>query len=576
MSTLDTTLDPTVDSAGSAAPDGTVAATSVVRVLTTSDHKVIGRLLVGSSLLGLLIVGALGAVLGFERIDGDGTVLPDDALTQLFAGYRVGLVEAAVLPLLLGVCVLAVPLQLGARSLAFPRVAAAGFWAWLGGIVLVIVALANNGGPFGGQADMVGLYLAGNALALIGLTAVAATVATSVLTTRAPGMRMRRVPLFSWGALVASLGLVLVLPVAVGVHVYLYVDYQYTRDGFGGSSGILDWTFYLLTGPVLPLFALPAVGFVAELIPVVLRKRLPMRFVALAGLGLVGVAALAGVTQQDVINVPWRGEGLSFEHIRAKIGDVITFGVLVLLPLVGLLLVLAIGAFAAKPEKRGAKVPKPNLIAPFGLAFAGIQFVVLGIAASALNSIDDLGLQGTVFEEGATVAVVYGAVAAGLGAVAYWIPKLTGRTLPTKAIAGLTPLALGAAALGSIPYLVAGFTDQPGSAAVYSNDGPGELLNTLAAVGHALMFLVVLLFAGLVIPAFLGLTGASGGADAASDNPWDAHTLEWGSPSPAPADNYADTPTVMSPEPLLDLKAAPDFATAETSGLAGAQKDGAS
>ena len=565
MSTLDTTLDPTVDSAGSAAPDGTVAATSVVGVLTTSDHKVIGRLLVGSSLLGLLIVGALGAVLGFERIDGDGTVLPDDALTQLFAGYRVGLVEAAVLPLLLGVCVLAVPLQLGARSLAFPRVAAAGFWAWLGGIVLVIVALANNGGPFGGQADMVGLYLAGNALALIGLTAVAATVATSVLTTRAPGMRMRRVPLFSWSALVASLGLVLVLPVAVGVHVYLYVDYQYTRAGFGGSSGILDWTFYLLTGPVLPLFALPAVGFVAELVPVVLRKRLPMRFVALAGLGLVGVAALAGVTQQDVINVPWRGEGLSFEHIRAKIGDVITFGVLVLLPLLGVLVVLAIGVFAAKPEKRGAKVGKPNLIAPFGLAFAGIQFILLGIAASALNSIDDLGLQGTVFEEGATVAVIYGAVAAGLGAVAYWIPKVTGRTLPTKAVTGLTPLALGAAALGSIPYFVAGFADQPGSAAVYSNDGPGELLNTLAAAGHALMFLVVLGFAGLVIPAFLGLAGTSESADAAGDNPWDAHTLEWGTPSPVPADNYADTPTVMSPEPLLDLKAAPDFATADRS-----------
>src|SRR5687767_8517899 len=135
MSTLDSTLDPPmndgVDTAASTAGAGTSAAPSIVAVLTSSDHKVIGRLLVGASLLGLLIVGALGALLGFERIDGDGTVLPDDALTQLFAGYRVGLVEAAVLPLLLGVCVLAVPLQLGARSLAFPRVAAAGFWAWL-------------------------------------------------------------------------------------------------------------------------------------------------------------------------------------------------------------------------------------------------------------------------------------------------------------------------------------------------------------------------------------------------------------------------------------------------------------
>lgn len=559
-------LDPTLDTAAGSGAHGTAAAPSIVGALTTSDHKVIGRMFVGASLVGLLVVGALGAILGFERIDGDGTVLPDDALTQLFAGYRVGLVEAAVLPLLLGVCVLAVPLQLGARSLAFPRLAAAGFWAWLGGIVLVIVALANNGGPFGGQADMVGLYLGANALALIGLTAVAASVATSVLTTRAPGMRMKRVPLFSWGALLSSLGLLLVLPVAVGVHIYLYVDYQYTKGAFGGSRGILDWTLYLFTGPVLPLFALPAIGFAAELVPVVLRKRLPLRIVAITGLALVGVAALAGVAQQDVINVPWRGEGLSLDDVPAKIADLITFGVLVLLPLLGVVVVLAIGAFAAKPAKRGVRPAKPNLIAPFGLAFVGVDLILLGIAASAVNSIDDLGLQGTVFEEGATVAVLYGSVAAGLGAVAYWLPKLTGRVLPTKAVAGLAPLALAAGALASIPYLVAGFADQPASAATYSNDGPGELLNTITAAGHALMVLVVLAFAGLVIPAFIGRAGASDRVDAVADNPWDAHTLEWGMSSPVPAVNYVDTPTVMSPEPVLDLTAEPDFA-AERSGV---------
>ena len=241
------------------------------------------------------------------------------------------------------------------------------------------------------------------------------------------------------------------------------------------------------------------------------------------------MAALAGVTQQDVINVPWRGEGLSFEHIRAKIADVITFGVLVLLPLLGVLAVLAIGAFAAKPATRGAKMAKPNLIAPFALAFVGIPMILLGIAASALNSIDDLGLQGTVFEEGATVAVVYGAVAAGLAAVAYWIPKLTGRTLPTKAVAGLAPLALLAAALASIPYFVAGFADQPASAAVYSNDGPGELLNVARGRRPC-----------PDVPARARVRRCSSSrpcsvsevrprsADPAGDNPWDAHTLEWG------------------------------------------------
>ena len=101
----------------------------------------------------------IGVLLGVERIDGDGTLLDADALTSCSPAYRVGLVYGVVVPLLLGVAVSVVPLQLGARSLAFPRLAAAGFWAWLGGIVLVIVALADNGGPVGGNADMVELYL---------------------------------------------------------------------------------------------------------------------------------------------------------------------------------------------------------------------------------------------------------------------------------------------------------------------------------------------------------------------------------------------------------------------------------
>ena len=578
MSTLETTLDSAEATADDTVPTvgGITASPSLVGVLTSSDHKVIGRMLIGSAIVGLLVVGALGALLGAERIDGDGTLLRESALTQLFAGYRVGLVEAALLPLMLGMCVLAVPLQLGARSLAFPRAAAAGFWAWFGGVVLLVISLANNGGPFGGKADMVSLYVAANALTLTGLTIIAATVATSVLTTRAPGMRMKRVPLFSWSALVASIGLVLVLPVAVGVHIFVYVDYQYTKAAFGAANGITDWTGYLFTGPVMALFALPAVGFFAELIPVVFKRRMPLRGVVFAGIGLVGLAAFAGVTQQEVIGLPWAGSGLTLSEPLTKFADLVTFGVLVLVPLLGVLVVLGVSALAAKPTKIGGETVRPNLIAPFVLAFFGLDLILLGMAATALNGVDDLALQGTVFEEGAAVAIVYGAVVVGLAAVAYWFPKLTGRMVPTKPVLGLAPLAALAAALASVPYLIAGFTDQPANAAVYDNDGPGELLNVLTTAGHALMALVVLAFAGLVVPAFISMittsdAGAAAG-DAAGDNPWEGHTLEWSTTSPAPADNFSVAPTVMSPEPLLDMKAAPDFArsaAAQSTGAAG-------
>ena len=214
--------------------------------LVSTDSKLIGRSFIGSSALILIACTVIGFLLGAERIDGDNALLDSGALTQLFAGYRVGMVYGVMVPLLLGVAVAIVPLQVGARSLAFPRLAAAGFWTWVGGIVLIVISLADNGGPGGGNADMVDLFLGGLALVVIGLAAAAGCVAATVLTTRAPGMRMSRVPLFSWSALVASIGLLLTLPVVLGVLVYLIIDHRYSRALFGGNTGIASWLGFAL------------------------------------------------------------------------------------------------------------------------------------------------------------------------------------------------------------------------------------------------------------------------------------------------------------------------------------------
>ena len=145
--------------------------------LTSSDSKVIGRQFIGASILALLACAVLGVVLGAERIDGADTLVDAGALPQLFAAFRIGLVYGVLIPFLLGIAVAIVPLQVGARSLAFPRLAAAGFWAWFAGLVLLIIALANNGGPGGGDADMVDLFLAAHGLLLCGLAAAAVSVA---------------------------------------------------------------------------------------------------------------------------------------------------------------------------------------------------------------------------------------------------------------------------------------------------------------------------------------------------------------------------------------------------------------
>jgi heme/copper-type cytochrome/quinol oxidase subunit 1 len=554
MSTIDTSPEAitTTDTGAARAHDADREAranliSSAASVLTSSDHKVIGRMFFGASLLALVACVTIGVLLGIERVDGSDTLFAADALPQMFVGFRIGLLYGVLVPIFLGLAVAVVPLQLGARALAFPRLAMAGFWAWVGGITIVIVALANNGGPGGGNAEMVDLFLAGFALSVIGLAAAALPVAATVFTTRAPGMRMERVPFFSWSALVAAVGLLLMLPVLVGVLIYLYVDHRYTQELFGGSDGINSWIGFALTQPTTYLLALPAAGVAAELIPVTFRTRMPMRGAVYTGIGLIGVAALSAVTQQANHDVPWAGSGLDLDGFGDKVADLLPYAFFTLLPILGVLIVMAVGALAAKPT--GGR-RRPRVTAPFVFAFLGLAMVFTGMLGGALVPIVDLGLQGTVFEEGALVYVVYGAVLAGFGGVAYWSPKLTGRLVPDKPAIGLAVLGFLATVLAALPYYIAGFADQPAASGAYDYSGPSELWNVLVTVGHGLMAVVILGFVGLAAKSLRS-------GPLADDDPWEAQTLEWSTLSPAPVDNFVEPPTVMSPEPLLDMRAAP-------------------
>jgi len=549
MSTIDTS--PEALSTATAPPPRDEAVTTratpaTVAWVTSADHKVIGRMLVGTALTVLAATALVGVVLGVERIDGGGTLLDPGAMPQLFTAFRIGLIYGGLLPLVLGIGVGIVPLQLGARALAFPRLAAAGFWTWLGGLALVVIALAGNGGPLGGDGDMVDLFLTGHGVLVIGLAAVAISLATTVLTTRAPGMRLERVPFFSWSVLVTALGLVLLLPVVLGALIYLYVDHRNGRALFGGNAGISSWLGFAWTQPTTYLFALPVIGLLAEVAPVTFAKRTPMRGVAYAGLGLVGIAALAGVSQRHHL-VGWDG------GLGDKLQDVVVWAFFLLLPVLGVLLVTAVVGLVAKPT-RGER---PNIGAPIVFAFLGTELVVAGMLAGALTNIVDLGLGGTVFEEAALVLVVYGGALGALGALAYWTPTWTGYTVPSAPAIGLAGLGLIATALAAGPYLVAGFADQPAGAAVYDYGGPSGLWNVLVTAGHALMALTVFAFVGLVVKA---VTGRS---EPAAADPWRGHTLEWATTAPAPVENFVEPPTVRSPEPVYDLRATPDHGAVE-------------
>jgi heme/copper-type cytochrome/quinol oxidase subunit 1 len=550
MTTIDTRPD-TADAASGDASAGSAAGSFFATAgawVTTTDHKRIGRLYAGFGLLVLLATAVLAAVLGIERADDGNALLDGDALLQMFQMYRVGLVFGAIIPLGLGLAIAVAPLQLGARSIAYPRLALTGFYAWLGGLALTMAALGRNGGIGGGDPHMVDLFLAGHGLMIIGLLASAGCVATSVLTTRAPGMTMRRVPLFAWSTLISALGMLLMLPVLFGAIVYTFVDHRLGVQGnFGGAEGIASWVGWTFSVPAIVVFALPAVGVGAELVPVAFRSRQALRGVIFAGIALVGVTALAATTQQFVHDLTFDTDGQTFAE------DVFPYLIFAGLPLLGLVIVMGLGGLTAKT---GMANGRPRLTAAFVFGLLGADLVATGVAANALHGITDLELIGTSFEEGATLLVVYGTAMAVMGGLVFWAPKLWGRIVPDKQLMPLALLAFAGTALAALPLVVAGFLDQaggvPGNDADVARllsldyDGSAQLWNVLSLVGHGLIALTALAFAGLLLKTF------TGAGEAADDNPFDGHTVEWSTTSPAPAHNYEHVATVASPEPQLD------------------------
>lgn len=544
------TSSSTDPSPADSAPTGVVseseaALSGLAAWLMTTDHKRIGRMYIGASLLAALAAVTLGVLLGVERTDGEEILLDSSSIGQLFSAFDVALVFGAGFPLLLGIAIAAVPLQVGARSLAFPRLAMAGFWTWAIGLTLVIIAYANDGGPGGADADMVTLFVVALGLAALGLAGAAVAVATTVLTSRAPGMTLGGVPVFSWSALVGSVALLLSLPVLIGVLAYLYVDVTYGDGSFSGATGIETWTSFAFSQPATVVLAIPAIGIAAELFPVTFGNRLPQRGIVYAGLGLVGIAALAAVTQQSSRPGDLASYTLILDDAETAFESLIPYGLLVGLPVLGVLVVMAGSAASALGGR-------PRVNGPFAFGFLGVGVILAGMIGGGLYLIEELDAVGTVLNEGALVAVVYGSVLCALGGVAYWAPKWWGRTMPDGPVLGLALLGALGAALASLPYYVAGFAGQDAASPVYSYDGPAELWNVLVLIGHGVMGLTVVAFGALALRAFTGR------GEPAGDDPWGGHTLEWATSSPAPAENFAGIPIVRSPEPMLDLQATPE------------------
>ena len=452
--------------------------------LTTTSHQRIGRLMVSISLLWTLAVVAVGLLLGVERISSSSDLIDATSAPQLFSIFRVGLIFGSMAPMALGISMAIVPMQVGSQVIAFARGALFGTYLWCFGMIIVAVSYIGNGGPGGGDRQMVDLFLIGMGVVIAGLLIVSASIATTALTSRRAGLTLVDAPIYVWSSLVTSVSLILTLPVMAGALIYVAVDHTYERATFGATDGVNAWIGWALTSPQIFLFSIPTLGVLAQIVATMTRGKQPLRGGLLIGVGLTSTAFIGAVTQ-SFYSVQFDSQLADF----AK--SLLPFLMFNALPILGVLIVIALCLLAMKNEKA-----KPS--APFVLAFFGVGMVLTGMIGNVLLRITDLKLSNTVFDEAVLVYVGYGIVLSSLGAIAHFGPRIWGRKMPTMPVIGLGLIGVLGVVLAALPYYIAGFTDQPAARITGELGNNSQIWNSIAAIGQAIFLVFLVAFIGLV------------------------------------------------------------------------------
>ncbi|MBA3268758.1 MAG: cbb3-type cytochrome c oxidase subunit I [Acidimicrobiia bacterium] len=534
-----------------------------------TDHKVIGTLFVVVGILCLVATGVLALVLRAQLSGSDTDLISDTTYRQLFTLHGVLGVFGFLGPVWIGLATALVPLQIGTARLAFPRVQALALWMVVVGAVMIVTSPFLDGAEvisgwslsspvpegraFGGDGPEV--LILGLAVLAVALVVAAANLMVTVIKMRAPGLTLRRTPLFSWSVLVSGSILILALPVLVGALIMLFVDRHYGGQifsGFTGSGGgdPLLWPrlFWFAAYPTLWALLLPGLGVVSEIVPVFARRRLFSHRRAMAMLAAVGVLAFAG----------WGSELATLSRGR----PLFALGALAVLAPVALLVLNWLATIGTSLRQRSVRIPD-LLSAPMVYAAGFMVVLALGLAAGAVAAVGagtalhrnywQVATQHTLFFGAATLAVV--------AALAYWAPKLWGHHLSEKASVPTAGLLVGGMLVTFGAMFVLGIQDMHVHVSSFDADDNFGPANLVATIGSVVTAVGVLAFSLDLAFNVVGRRGRRAG-----DDPWSGHTLEWATSSPPPSYNFDRLPEIRSEAPMLDLRTAPT-GTMDPSGI---------
>jgi len=514
--------------------------------LTTVDHKKIGVLYIVMAVVFLVIGGCEALIIRLQLMYPRSTLVQPDTFNGLFTMHGTTMVFFVGMPILIGIGNYLVPLMIGARDMAFPRLNAFGFWATLFGGLLVYFSFVAGGAPTigwfayapltertfsrGSATDFwaLGLLVSGVGTLTAGINFIA-----SILGMRSPGMTLRKIPFFAWTMLWTSVLLLFAMPPLTASLVMVLLDRNLGTHFFdvqnGGSAVLWQHLFWFFGHPEVYILILPVFGMISEIIPVFSRKVLfGYEFMAAA------TAAIAFISMGV-----WAHHMFTIGMSRVLDLYFAVASLLVSIP-------TGIKLFNWLATMYGGRIylASPML---FAIGFLSM-FVIGGLTGIMLAIVPfDFQLTDSYFVVGHFHWVLIGGTLFGTFAgIHYWYPKVTGRMLSERIAAWQFWLLYIGFILTFGPMHVAGMLGMPRRIYTYEPGMGWELWNQLSTVGAIIQAPSFVLFVyNLIASAWWGKP--------AGDNPWNAWTLEWATTSPPPVYNFETLPIVHSRRPLWDL-----------------------
>jgi cytochrome c oxidase subunit I len=522
--------------------------------VTTVDHKRLGILYILYALIFLVIGGIEAGIMRIQLMHAHNDFVSPQVFNRMFTMHGTTMIFFVAMPLVFGFANYLIPLMIGARDMAFPRLNAFSFWLMAFGGFLLYFSLVGANGLYGaGNAPDVGwfayapltsrtfsvghstdFWTLGLLVSGFGSIGTAINILTTILCMRCPGMSLGKMPLLAWLNLVMSGMVILAISPLTAAQVMLLVD-RYLGGHFfdtqaGGSAVVWMHFFWIFGHPEVYVLAIPAFAFASEIIPVFSRKAIfgyPVMVAATICIGFIGMSVWA--------------------HHMFTVGMSSSANTFFVLSTMAIAVPTGIKIFNWLATMWGGKIEfKTPML--FCVAFV-FQFLVAGLTGIMLGAAPfDWQLSNSYFVVAHFHYVIVGGILFTIfGAFYYWFPKMSGKMCNET----LGKLHFWLFFIGfhlTFDFMhIPGMLGMPRRIYTYQAGRGWDVWNLIVTIGVFLQALGTVIFVTNLLWSYFN--GKAAGSD-----PWDAWTLEWSTLSPPPAYNFASIPVVKSRRPLWDLK----------------------